>query len=228
MDNLSAHNASEYDLKVRQTIPFYEQIHAEAIDVVRAAHPDPKCWVDSGCGTGSFVEQALKAFPNTRFILADPAEAMLAQAQTRLGQSSMCRVSILPPIDSGSLTSRVQPGVADVVTAIQCHHYLQPEARRHAVQSCFDALAPEGVFLAFENVAPRTPEGTRIGLKRWQAFQIASGRSPEEAEKHLARYGTEFFPIPVEQHLELLAQIGFRTIELFWFSHMQAGWYGIK
>ena len=28
MDNLTAHKASDYDQKVRQTIPFYDTIHA--------------------------------------------------------------------------------------------------------------------------------------------------------------------------------------------------------
>ncbi len=31
MDNLTAHKASEYDQKVRQTIPFYDTIHAEVL-----------------------------------------------------------------------------------------------------------------------------------------------------------------------------------------------------
>jgi hypothetical protein len=31
MDNLTAHQASDYDQKVRQTIPFYDDIHTEAI-----------------------------------------------------------------------------------------------------------------------------------------------------------------------------------------------------
>ena len=55
MDNLTAHKASEYDQKVRQTIPFYDTIHAEVLRLVQTVKPDVKCWVDTGCGTGHLV-----------------------------------------------------------------------------------------------------------------------------------------------------------------------------
>jgi tRNA (cmo5U34)-methyltransferase len=63
MDNLTPHKASEYDLKVRQTIPFYETINAEILRLVKTIQPEVKCWVDTGCGTGNLVSQALQVFP---------------------------------------------------------------------------------------------------------------------------------------------------------------------
>jgi tRNA (cmo5U34)-methyltransferase len=228
MDNLTPHKAAEYDQKVRQTIPFYETIHSEVIRLVKVIKPEVKCWIDTGCGTGGLIEPALGAFPETRFILADPAEAMLVQTRRRLAAVPKNRVVILPPIQSAELRSCVEPGQADVVTAIQCHHYLQPEGRLSALRGCFEMLKPGSLFVTFENVAPRTAEGVRFGLKGWKEFLIAQGRTEEEADKHLARYGTEFFPITIQQHLELLTQTGFRVVELLWFSQMQAGFYGIK
>ncbi len=43
MDNATAHMAADYDQKVRQTIPFYDFLHSEAIHLVKAIQPDPKC-----------------------------------------------------------------------------------------------------------------------------------------------------------------------------------------
>ncbi len=228
MDNATAHPAAEYDRKVRHTIPFYELLHSEVIDLLRTVQPQPKCWVDTGCGTGRLARIAITAFPQTRFILADPSEAMLSQVRARFGKEFSDRLTLLPATDSAGLGSRVQASSADVVTAIQCHHYLQPAARRQAVQACFELLRPGGLFVEFENISPRTSEGTRIGLKRWKAFQLAEGRPQPEVDKHLSRFGTEVFPITAEQHVTLLNEIGFRTAELFWFSQMQAGFYGIK
>jgi tRNA (cmo5U34)-methyltransferase len=36
------------------------------------------------------------------------------------------------------------------------------------------------------------------------------------------------FPITVDDHIRLLAKVGFQVIEMFWFSQMQARFYGIK
>jgi len=44
----------------------------------------------------------------------------------------------------------------------------------------------------------------------------------------MQRFDVEYFPINIEEHLKLLRKTGFRIVELFWYSYMQAGFYGIK
>ncbi len=129
MDNLTAHNAADYDQKVRQTIPFYDTIHGEVLRLVKIIKPEAKCWVDTGCGTGRLVQQALASFPATQFILADPSEAMLGQARGRFSSEESARLKILPPMGSADLVFHIGKREADVLTAIQCHHYLQREER---------------------------------------------------------------------------------------------------
>ena len=63
-----------YNSVVRQIMPFYDTVHSETVDLVKTIKPDVKQWLDGGCGTGNLVELALKAFPDTGFILADPTE----------------------------------------------------------------------------------------------------------------------------------------------------------
>ena len=228
MDNLTAHKASEYDQKVRQTIPFYDTIHAEVLRLVKLIKPEVKCWVDTGCGTGRVAEQALRDFPAAEFILADPSEAMLVQAQARLTTCESARLTILPPIGSADLESHVAKNTADVVTAIQCHHYMTRSQRINALRACREVLKPGGLFVTFENIAPRTTEGVRFGLAAWKKFLMDNGRTEQEADQHIARYGKEFLPLTAEEHLDALAQAGFSVVELFWFSQMQAGFYAIK
>jgi tRNA (cmo5U34)-methyltransferase len=225
-DNTTPHQSSEYDYKVRQTIPFYETMHQEAVDLVKTVRPDVVCWLDTGCGTGSLVELALGVFPQTRFILADPAEAMLEQARKRLAGAGEARLNFLPPVSSEDL--QMVGAAPEVLTAIQCHHYLRPAGRRRAVQACYDVLDDRGLFVTFENIAPRTARGTQLGLERWGRFQVGAGRSLAVVESHVQRFGAGYFPITVDEHLRLLTETGFCTVEMFWFSHMQAGFYGIK
>jgi tRNA (cmo5U34)-methyltransferase len=67
-----------------------------------------------------------------------------------------------------------------------------------------------------------------IGLQRWRQHQLDSGKPAEEVEKHISRYGVELLPITIEQHLALLRQVGFSTVEILWASGLQAGFYAIK
>lgn len=228
MDNLTAHSASDYDQNVRQTIPFYDTIHAEVLRLVKIIKPEAKCWVDTGCGTGRLVRQALTCFPATQFILADPSEAMLGQARGRFSTEESIRLKILPPMASADLASHIGESTTDVLTAIQCHHYLQREERIAALHACYQVLNPSGLLVTFENIAPRTPEGVRFGLAGWKSFLIEHGRTEQEAMQHLARCGREFLPITAEEHFAALTRAGFSAVELFWYSQMQAGFYAVR
>ena len=115
-----------------------------------------------------------------------------------------------------------------MVTAIQCHHYGDSEARRRATLACHQILAPGGVYVTFENIRPDTPRGVQIALDRWLRFQREAGRSAAETEEHRLRFDKSFFPITVAEHLDLLREAGFASFGNFWLSQMQAGFYAIK
>ncbi|MDP4094897.1 MAG: class I SAM-dependent methyltransferase [Bacillota bacterium] len=224
-DNSTAHMALEYDSKVNQTIPRYEFFHTDTIDMVKTAVPNPGSWLDTGCGTGNLISKAYDLFPKTIFILADPSESMLGNARQKLGFCSE-RLKILEPAGSQDLS--LDSGSLDVITAIQSHHYFDAETRKKATLNCFRMLGNGGIYITFENIRPFSEDGTKVGLKRWANYQVASGKSAEEAEKHVERFGTEFFPITISEHLDLLRNAGFKTVEILYASYMQAGFYAIK
>ena len=227
-DNATAHPAHCYDAEVRRIIPFYDSIQNEVIDLVRSVVGLPAWWVDTGTGTGALIERALPEFPSTRFVLADPSEAMLVQARQRFSGVQLGRISVLPATGSDGLPKVVPELRAQVVTAIMCHHYLEPSARLAAVRGCFEILEPGGMLVVFENVECDTPRGRTLGLRRWGEFQLRQGRTPEMVSQHLARIGAELKPVRVAEHLELLRLVGFSTAEIFWRAQMLAGFYAVK
>ena len=217
-----------YDNVVRQIMPFYDTIQSETVDLVRTLKSDVKQWLDTGCGTGNLVEIALRFFPDTNFVLTDPTELMLKRAVDRLQAFPEKRVRFLPPTPSEDLLSYENVLKPQVITAILCHHYFNKQQRRTATDVCYRLLEADGVFISVENIMPDSLQGTQLGLERWKRFQIEHGRESVQAEKHTKRFNYEYFPITVKEHLELLKETGFQTVELFWRSHVQAGFYAIK
>ena len=96
-DNTTPHRAAEYDAGILRTVPLYRQFHTETIDLVRTLQPGASTWLDTGCGTGYLVEQALPLFPGARFFLADPAQTMLDVARARLAGFPSGRLCFLMP-----------------------------------------------------------------------------------------------------------------------------------
>ncbi len=222
-DNSTPHAAAAYDSQVHKTIPYYDNFHSETLNLLLAMHAAPKFWLDTGCGTGTLVQKALKVFPSTRFVLVDPSPQMMSIAKQKL---SGANVEFLQASTTENLPK--QPQQFDAITAIQSHHYSPPPERQRATEVCFNLLAPKGVYITFENIHPFTERGTEIAKENWKQRQIASGRDPAAVEAHLKRFGADYYPITVEEHLSLLRKTGFRVVELFWYSVMQAGFYGIK
>lgn len=226
-DNSTPYLSSEYDAQVRLTIPYYELFHYETIELVMSIQANPTYWLDTGCGTGFTVEKALQCFQNTQFFLCDPSEKMLAIAKKRLNPAIHANVTILDPIASENL-DQIQIPTQDVITSIQAHQYLSQEKRRTAVANCYQLLKPGGIFIFFENIRPDSEIGIQISMKRWMSFQIQQGRKAEAVLDHAKRFDQEYFPITLQEHLDLLRETGFRTAEVFRYSYMQAGFYAIK
>jgi tRNA (cmo5U34)-methyltransferase len=226
-DNATPHNAAAYDRDVIRTIPCYTLFHSETIDLVRTLLPEVSVWLDTGCGTGYLVEQALPLLPQTSFLLADPSSAMLDQARERLSRFPSGRIRFLGAFPTDELTPAIA-GNPQVITAIQSHHYSGDTARRRATETCFRLLASGGVYVTFENIRPDTARGTDTALERWCRFQRAAGRSDQIVAEHRARFDKNYFPITVAEHLALLRATGFPVAETFWLSYMQAGFYAIK
>lgn len=222
-DNLTPFAFEEYDGKIEKTIPFYRDICTQIIDIVKALCPKSIEWLDTGCGTGTLAFMADRACSVKRFSLCDPSGRMLLAAREKL-QRLHAKTEFYQ-LPSQELTFS---GEFDAVTAVQAHHYLDKNTRLEATRRCYNALKDGGVYITFENTAPQTEAGKKLVFKRWEQFQVESGKTRQDAQGHLSRYGTEYFPITVEEHLSLLRDCGFRTVELFWLSYIQAGFYAVK
>ncbi|MFO0757593.1 MAG: class I SAM-dependent methyltransferase [Byssovorax sp.] len=221
-DNTTAHPASEYEREVRMTIPHHQTIVEQAIEVAFALVPSPARWLDTGCGPGRLVEIARKLDADTRFTLADPSAAMLELARKH---NPGLPAEAFVPAGTDALPDL---GSFDVITAILCHHYYEdPEGRRLALRRARSLLAPGGALIVVENVRAETPFGHAVQRRRWEAWQKAQGREARVIEAQLAREGTRFFPIRVSEHLALLGELGFASVELFYRAYGQAGFVAV-
>ncbi|MDR0477835.1 MAG: class I SAM-dependent methyltransferase [Desulfobulbaceae bacterium] len=222
-DNTAPIASQNYDEEVLTIIPLYPMLRQSIIELLASWHGPVEAWFDTGCGTGTLVADACKVFPHTKFTLADPSAKMLAIARQKLAGNAQVTF-----IESDSQGLGYADNQFDIITAIQCHHYLNEDERRRAVGNCFRMLKSAGMFITFENIKPLSEAGIRLGLKRWTKYQRDRGKTAEEVERNIARFGKEYFPISILEHLELLRSIGFPCVEILWASYMQAGFYAIK
>lgn len=220
-DNVSAFQASEYDRKIKTTLPYYEEFYKQVVDAVKIHLDKPLTWLDIGCGTGKMGEVAFETVPIEKFVFCDNAASMTDIAKRRFFDKSAEFIT-------ASVFELDTNRRFDVITAIQVFHYFQREERIQAVKTCYDALKTNGIFITFENFAPYSKIGKHLFLERWKSYQLSQGKTAEECEAHIDRYGKGYFPVSVSEHLEVLRQCGFENAEILWLSNMQVGLIGIK
>lgn len=223
-DNKSAYNANIYDENIVNTLPYYKEYSAQIIDLVNATGKKGITWLDTGCGTGTLAVRVLGERDDVSFTLCDPSEQMLDIAKDKLSGLEARNIRFFN-VSSGEISFSEE---FDVVTAVQSHHYLQMDERKKAVKNCYNALKEGGIFVAFENIKMSTDESDELTLKRWVHFLEEHGNSSEKVEMQLTRRGTEVLPITIEQHIEILRECGFRSVNVLWVSYLQAGVWGIK
>ncbi len=220
-DNKSAYVSEEYDIEIRKTLPYYDDFYEQVIDLVKACKHEALNWLDVGCGTGKMAEFALENFEMEQFVFCDCSEKMLEFVKKRFSFS--ITEFILCDVQELSYKNEF-----DVITSIQVNHYLQKEERKLSIQKCYEALKENGLFISFENYAPFSELGKQIYLDRWKNYQISQGKITVDCEKHINRYGKDYFPISVTEHLKIMQDCGFRVVEILWLSNMQVGVWGMK
>ena len=213
----------DYDKGVYKTIPYYDDIHKNILDLIGVLPKAPSRWLDTGCGTGVLIQRALPLWPEADFVLADPNPDMLSLARKKFGEGSQFTYIL-----SGSEDILVEENEYDVITAVLSHHYLNQQQRAAATEKYFIALKPGGIFVTCEHMAPRTEEGRQLLLSRWEKYQISAGKTPEKAASHIARYGIGYYPITLQDHLDLLSSVGFSTVEVLWISYIDVVLYAVK
>jgi tRNA (cmo5U34)-methyltransferase len=111
-DNFSSHNSTDYDKSILKTIPYYDCIHNETINLVKSIFHNSKSWLDTGCGTGKLIEKALTVFPDFKYYLADPSLEMLKICEKKFKNN---QIDLLGNYDTIGLNINVH---VDIITAI--------------------------------------------------------------------------------------------------------------
>lgn len=221
-DNVSAFKAEDYDAKIKQTLPYYDEFYVQITDIVYSMYGYSNInWLDVGCGTGKMAETAFSKLPIENFTFCDCSQEMIDISKQRFSKS---RANfIVADIRKINFSNKF-----DIVTSIQVNHYFNRTDRATVIRNCYNALKSNGMFITFENFAPESKITEQLYLRRWKTYQQVRGKTAKESDSHIRRYGNDYFPITIRQHMELIKSCGFKTVEIFWLSYLQVGILAIK
>ncbi len=141
-------------LSYRATLPLaQEQIGVMMAIIKTRNHPVEK-FLDLGCGDGILGAAILGAYPNSRGVLVDFSEPMLAQAREQL--KDYVDQLVFENLDYGDpdwiAKMRKENPFDVIVSGYSIHH--QPDARKRSIYAeIFSLLKPGGWFINIEHIA---------------------------------------------------------------------------
>jgi len=95
-DNTSAFSPNNYDGKIKQTIPYYDEFYGQVIELVKTLNLGAIRWLDIGCGTGKMGSIAFENLPLEKFVFCDSSDEMIKIAKERFkchnAEFSVCDV----------------------------------------------------------------------------------------------------------------------------------------
>ena len=212
---------SDLERGMAKRIVGYEELMKKVSDIVSENVPDPRIWLDTGCGTGGLIRMNTGRFPKAQFVLSDPSSDNIATAKQLMNGEQRCLYVTVP-------TDRLNFGdsTLDVVTAMFCHHYYEDIGdKKKAISNCFRMLKKGGIFITAEHVRHDDQDSAD---KEWISFMTGAGLPEEFAAEMIGRRDREYFPLTESAFIELLKECGFSGIEVFWNTCSDAGFIAHK
>lgn len=182
--------------------------------------------VELCCGDGTLSHAILDRFPRARILALDRSAAMLEEAKSKL-RPWHDRVTFAE-FDLASRDWRTFPWPVDAFVSMLALHHLDHGDKRELFTDLYRALAPGGVLVIADVIAPASPAALRIAARAWD--ESVRGRSLE-LDGNLRAY--EMFrrlkwnlhehpdpevdkPAALRDHLRWLGDAGFEHVDVYW------------
>lgn len=128
-----------------------------------------------GCGGGDFLIHLAEKFPSSQFTGIDSSKNAIHLAKLRNDQ--------IGPLDNiaffNTCATKLEESIADCIIMIEVLHEIRFEIRTKALNACWRALKPDGIFFIIDILVPEDPiaynKGQRVLSSLIQFFEAPWG-----------------------------------------------------
>jgi SAM-dependent methyltransferase len=201
----------------RAAIPFGPEQVGVMFRLVRHFRPEPRRFLDLGCGDGFLARALLTEYPQARAVLIDHSEPMLERARKAMAPVAD-RCEILQGDLRDPLSRHAGQTPVDLVVSGFAIHHLPHERKRSLYGEIFDLLARGGLFVNIEHVASASPEGEALfdaAFIDHIVVRTGKDRARIEADYHGRPDKADNILELVETQVGWLGEIGFRHADCY-------------
>lgn len=213
-----------FDSHVRKSVPFYDEIQRMVIELSEYFVRDQSVVYDLGSSTGTTIELLANTHAgkeDVQFIGFDLSEFMIREARkkadrpnVRFHHKNVLDVEFSPP--------------ANFVTALFTLQFLTLAERRRLLARIHQGMIEGGGFLFVEKVCAEHSSFEDIWTELYWDFKRRQGLTPEQILEKANSIRGILKPLTTEENRDLLSQIGFSRVEIFFKWYNWAGFLAVK
>ncbi len=158
----SSEVANKFLKGIRGAIPFATEQLDIMLRVLDGTGRPIRSFIDLGCGGGALGAVILERYPDAHGVFIDFSPAMLDAARRKLGESPNATLMNLDYATPDWLEAVEEDAPYDAVVSGYSIHHHPDERKRSVYTEIFDLLAPGGVFINIEHVAPTSAVSERL------------------------------------------------------------------
>ncbi len=218
-----AEYAEKYYGEVRGGIPFSSEHMETMLRLIDGLKRPVRRFLDLGCGNGLASGVILLRHPEAKGVLVDFSEEMLMAARIQLAEYGSniyyCEEDLTK---KNWLNCSIGRNPYEVVVSSFMVHHLPDARKKELFKEVLGLLAPGGIFVLVEQVAPVSRWHGELGLKLFQKSLLefhrrkGSAKTPSQAWELVQRF-SKYASIlaPVDRQLEWLREIGYTDVDCY-------------
>lgn len=209
---------SVFDDMVTRSVPFYIETQRMMTELARDIVPEGGVVYDLGCSTGTTFMNLDRVLPQSvKFVGIDNSQAMLDKCATNLKEAGVTREIELR---YGDLDKGVDMSDASLVVLCLTLQFVRPLYRERLVKSIHDQMKDDGAVFLVEKVLGESSMFNRLFIDYYYDFKRRNDYSDMEIAQKREALENVLIPYKLDENRELLKEVGFRYVDVFfkWYN----------
>lgn len=212
---------SVFDDMVGRSVPYYDEMQRMVSELAADFATDGSNIYDIGCSTGTTIMALDGAIDPARahvtFHGLDNSGEMLKKAATKLDVANLRHPYRLT---EGDVHKGLVIENTSVVTMLLTLQFIRPLHRERLLRQICEGLNDNGALLLIEKVTSGDTTFNRLFIEHYYAYKRRNGYSEMEIANKREALENVLIPYRMEENFDLLKQVGFQHVEVFfrWYN----------
>jgi tRNA (cmo5U34)-methyltransferase len=223
--SFNAETAEVFEDMLDRSVPGYREIQRMICELASDFAVDGTNIYDLGCSTGTTIRDLDALSQQVRFVGVDSSEAMIEKAREAFAASPLHHPYSLACRNLNDGAHVEEASVAVMSLTLQ---FVRPLYRERVLKDIRSGLHEDGCLILVEKVLGEDSLLNRLFIQHYHDFKQRNGYSEIEIAKKREALENVLLPYRLKENEEMLRQVGFRAVDVFFKWYNFAGILALK